>query len=159
MFKNFELMCDFRKIDFGNTDAQTESLTNPNLLIDGYYDMENRVNRLLTTSSFLVLGYKGSGKTALSEHLYLMSQKIDSIRVEKISLKDLAYKSIVKIVPGNDENETKAKVAWRWLLLVKSLFALVNDNEAVSDYKVEIDSTSEMFGDHSAQTVPPVALK
>lgn len=70
-------MCDFRKIDFGNTDAQTESLTNPNLLIDGYYDMENRVNRLLTTSSFLVLGYKGSGKTALSEHLYLMSQKID----------------------------------------------------------------------------------
>lgn len=140
-------MCDFRKIDFGNTDAQTESLTNPNLLIDGYYDMENRVKRLLTTSaSFLVLGYKGSGKTALSEHLYLMSQNSDSIRVEKISLKDLAYKSIVKIVPGNDENETKAKVAWRWLLLVKSLFALVNDNEAVSDYKAEIDSTSEMFG-------------
>lgn len=67
-------MWDFRKIDFGNTDAQTESLTNPNLLIDGYYDMENRVKRLLTTSSsFLVLGYKGSGKTALSEHLYLMS--------------------------------------------------------------------------------------
>lgn len=84
-------MEDFRKIDFGNTDAQTESQTNPKLLIEGYYDLDNRVERVLNTSSFLVLGYKGSGKTAISEHLYLKSQGSDVLMVEKVSLKDLAY--------------------------------------------------------------------
>lgn len=139
-------MIDYRKIDFGNTDAQTESQNNPKLLIEGYYDLENWTERLLNGSTFLVLGYKGSGKTALSEHLYLKSQKDDNIVVEKISLKDLAYNSIVKIVPSNEEKEIKAKVAWRWLLLVKSLFSLINDNDAVSDRTSDINETSRLFG-------------
>lgn len=84
-------MLDFRKIDFGNTDAQTESQNNPHLLIEGYYDLENRAERMLNTTAFLVLGYKGSGKTALAEHLYLKSKDDNSFVVEKISLKDLAY--------------------------------------------------------------------
>ena len=139
-------MADYRKIDFGNTDAQTESQNNPKLLIEGYYDLENWTERLLNGSTFLVLGYKGSGKTALSEHLYLKSHKEDNIVVEKISLKDLAYNSIVKIVPSNEEKEIKAKVAWRWLLLVKSLFSLINDNDAVSDRISDIEKTSQLFG-------------
>ena len=139
-------MIDYRKIDFGNTDAQTESQNNPKLLIEGYYDLENWTERLLNGSTFLVLGYKGSGKTALSEHLYLKSQKDDNIIVEKISLKDLAYNSIVKIVPSNEEKEIRAKVAWRWLLLVKSLFSLINDNDAVSDRTSDINETSRLFG-------------
>ncbi|WP_302214584.1 hypothetical protein [uncultured Prevotella sp.] len=53
-------MIDYRKIDFGNTDAQTESQNNPKLLIEGYYDLENWTERLLNGSTFLVLGYKGS---------------------------------------------------------------------------------------------------
>lgn len=138
-------MLDFRKIDFGNTDAQTESQNNPHLLIEGYYDLENRAERMLNTTAFLVLGYKGSGKTALAEHLYLKSKDDNSFVVEKISLKDLAYNSIVKIVPGGDEKEIKAKVAWRWLLLVKTLFSLNNDSEARSNKSDDIRKTIEMF--------------
>lgn len=48
-------MIDYRKIDFGNTDAQTESQNNPKLLIEGYYDLENWTERLLNGSTFLVV--------------------------------------------------------------------------------------------------------
>ena len=62
---------DFRKIQFGYTDAQTEGQECPNLMTDGYVDIEDVVSKALFSTIFLFLGYKGSGKSALSEHLRL----------------------------------------------------------------------------------------
>ena len=52
---------DFRKINFGKADAQEEGVECPRLLIDGYYEVNNVVQKVCQTSTFLILGYKGSG--------------------------------------------------------------------------------------------------
>ena len=65
---------DFRKIDFGRADAHTEGEDTPNLLKYGFVDIDQVVNKAVKTSTFLFLGYKGSGKSSLSEHLRLTTE-------------------------------------------------------------------------------------
>ena len=119
---------DFRKIVFGKADAQEEGVEYPELLKNGYYDNNNVVDQVYNTSKFLILGYKGSGKSALSEHLKL--SETEGVCVEQQSLKDFPYKLFSKIVAGDSEQEYKLKVSWRWLLLIQMLNSLRKDKDA-----------------------------
>lgn len=134
--KNINNM-DFRKIQFGKADAQEEGAECPNLLVDGYYEVNDIVHRVCNTSTFLILGYKGSGKSAFSEHLKLSAS--DNLRVDQQSLKDFPYKILSKIVTGESELEYKLKVSWRWLLLIQILSALRQDNEAKPSNRSQLE--------------------
>lgn len=128
---------DFRKIIFGKADAQEEGVECPQLLLNGYYDNNNLVQQVCNTSKFLLLGYKGSGKSALSEHLKLSESNGKCI--EQQSLKDFPYKLFSKIVSGDSELEYKLKVSWRWLLLVQMLNSLRNDKDANPKKSIDLD--------------------
>lgn len=119
---------NFCKIVLGKADAQEEGVEYPELLKNGYYDNNNVVDMIYTTSIFLILGYKGSGKSALSEHLKL--SEAEGVCVEQLSLKDFPYKLFSKIVAGDSEQEYKLKVSWRWLLLIQVLNSLRKDKDA-----------------------------
>ena len=119
---------DFRNIVFGRADAQEEGVEFPELLRNGYYDNNNIVNQVCTTSTFLILGYKGSGKSALSEHLKLSAS--ENLYVEQQSLKDFPYRLFSKLVTGDNEQDYKLKVSWRWLLLIQILTSLRKDDDA-----------------------------
>ena len=136
-------MKDFRKIIFGKTDAQEESAEFPNLLINGYLPIDNIINQALDTNKFLFLGYKGSGKSALSEHLKLTSD--ENTLVDQQSLKNFPYKTFGKIVSGDSEPEIKHKLAWRWLLLVRILQNLISDPDAKSTSEAEIQETIKLL--------------
>lgn len=118
---------NFRDIKFGKTDAQIESLEYPQLLVDGYFNTTNIVERATDKTTFLFLGYKGSGKSALSEHLKLSNS---DCMVDQIRLKDFPYNSLGNILTGEAEKEVKIKVAWRWLLLAYVLNSLKDDSTA-----------------------------
>lgn len=80
---------DFRKINFGLSDAQSERMDNPTLLTDGYLNVAQVIETVNNPRYFLFLGYKGSGKSALSEHLKLCE---DEYLVEQQPLKDFPFK-------------------------------------------------------------------
>ena len=127
---------DFRKINFGRIDAQTEGQDFPELLRDGYIDNANVVKRALESSVFLFLGYKGSGKSSLSEHLRLTID--EQYIIDQQGLKDFSFKNFSKIIPSDDEMVVKAKNAWRWLLAIKVLNNLHEDSDARSTDETEI---------------------
>lgn len=133
-------MYDFKAIKFGCIDAQVEGQDYPNLLKNGYINISQVVGTALETSKFLFLGYKGSGKSSLAEHLKLLDT--DVYQVDAIDMKDLAYKSFYKIISGEAEREIKAIYAWRWLLLIKILDNLLHDADAHSLKKEEIERFS-----------------
>lgn len=119
---------DIRNINFGCSDAHTECEDYPELLSDGYMDLSNVVNKALNTSAFLFLGYKGSGKSSLSEHLRLIDDK--SIFVDNQRLTNFSFSSFSKIFRGEGEKEIQAQDAWRWILCVKVLQNLIKDTDA-----------------------------
>ncbi|MCM1066454.1 MAG: hypothetical protein NC418_02650 [Muribaculaceae bacterium] len=118
---------DFRSISFGISDARSESRRHPTLLIDGYFDTMNVVERALEPGDFLFLGYKGSGKTALSEHLRLTNAQRSDVCITDIQMKSFPYKLFSKIVKGGSEPEAKYPTAWRWILLLYVLHSFDSD--------------------------------
>ena len=136
-------MADFRSIIFGKTDAQEESAEYPDLLIKGYFPVDDINNQVLKTNKFLFLGYKGSGKSALSEHMRLTAD--DNTYVDQQSLKNFPYKTFSKIVAGESEPEVKHKLAWRWLLLIRVLQDLILDPDAKASSEIELQKTRELL--------------
>jgi hypothetical protein len=133
---------DFRNIEFGRADGKEEASQLPNLLINGYYDSHKLAESAIHKHTFLFLGYKGAGKTALSEHIRLTNQNYNHF-VKNILLEDFPYKSFGKIIPGEAEAEAKLPVAWEWLLLLYVIESLKNDNSA----EIEDGSNIENFLD------------
>lgn len=127
---------DFRKIQFGCADAQTEGMDYPELITHGYVNIEEVVDKALNTNIFL--GYKGSGKSALSEHLSL--SVTDSTIIDQQGLKDFPFKAFNKIKLIDENPMLRAKSIWRWVLSIKILNNLVDDSSSVSVKQPEVDN-------------------
>lgn len=133
---------DFRKIKFGWADAHTEGIENPDLLKRGYINISNVVSAALGTNTFLFLGYKGSGKSALSEHLRLSS--LSEIVVDQQKLKDFPFSFFDKIYSSNDKL-LRYKTIWKYLLCVKIVSFLYEDEESRIKNKSNIDSIIDIL--------------
>lgn len=120
---------DFRKINFGLSDAQSERMDYPNLLKDGYLNISQVIETVNNPRYFLFLGYKGSGKSSLSEHLKLCEEEYI---VEQQPLTNFPFKFFDKVI--NSEDRTiKYKIIWRWLLCAYVLSALCKDLKQIKD--------------------------
>lgn len=122
------MIMDFRKINFGLSDAQSEGMDYPNLLIDGYVNIMQVVEQVNSPRCFLFLGYKGSGKSSLSEHLRLSE---DETVINQQPLKDFPFKFFEKIL-DSDDRTIKYKTIWRWLLCAEVLSSLCKDMDYVN---------------------------
>lgn len=114
---------DFTRINFGRADAHSEGEDFPILLKDGYLDIDSVVDQALNTSVFLFLGYKGSGKSSLSEHLRL---KYGEELIDQQGLNNFPFKLFDKVIDSPDKN-IRYKSTWRWLLSVKAFQNLYKD--------------------------------
>lgn len=118
---------DFLKINFGYASAQQEGTRAPDLLIDGYVDLHQISEEALDGPNFLVLGYKGSGKSAISERLRLLYQNNSEVFLTNIDLGDFPYTAFSAIVPGTESPQARYPSAWSWLLIIHLLASLDRD--------------------------------
>lgn len=109
---------EFLKINFGYASAQQEGTRSPDLLIDGYLDVHQISQNALDGPEFLVLGYKGSGKSAIAERLRLLHQNNSEIFLTNIDLADFPYTAFSQIVPGQEAPQSRYPTAWSWILLI-----------------------------------------
>jgi hypothetical protein len=129
-------MGEFQQIEFGFTDAHTESAEAPRLLRDGFLD-DGLVDRALTGRHFLFLGYKGSGKTAIAERARLLAEADPQLFVKVATLDEFSYGDF-KSAAGSTEPQARYPTVWKWLLLV-ALFGSLEEDEggkakAAGDY-------------------------
>ncbi|NPV63728.1 MAG: toll/interleukin-1 receptor domain-containing protein [Methanotrichaceae archaeon] len=111
----------FKDIEFGKADAQTERIYHPYLLLEGFFDELEYVDKLLKGYVFLVLGPKGSGKTAIASKLKLISDSDKGLNVSLNELENFPYSLFSKSFPSDELPEVKYTVQWEFLLLI-SLF-------------------------------------
>ena len=64
-------MIHFRDIPLGHASAELEGAYNPDLIVKGFLDPWSVLDKAKSGPEFLFLGYKGSGKSAIGEHLRL----------------------------------------------------------------------------------------
>jgi hypothetical protein len=122
---------DFSDIRFGYTSASAESVRQPRLLLEGFYDPHRLADRLAGGDDFLVLGHKGSGKSALGEHLWLQANERSESFVDFIDLRDFPYGSL-EAISNAEASPSLLQLGWAWLLLVRSFQSLMNDQAATA---------------------------
>ncbi|VFR77640.1 hypothetical protein RAN3_0507 [plant metagenome] len=118
---------DFLRINFGYASAQQEGSRAPDLLIDGYFDLHKISENSFKSANFLVLGYKGAGKSAVSERLKLLHQNDSDVFLTNIDLGDFPYATFSNIVPGTEAPQARYPTAWSWILLIHLLSSLERD--------------------------------
>ena len=108
----------FKSLRFGKTSAEKESIEWPDLLKQGYFDPHGLIRAAKQRGPFLFLGYKGSGKSAIGEHLRLTAAEDSQSFVRYVSIGDFPYTPFSKLIKGDIEPEAKYPTAWSWLMLL-----------------------------------------
>lgn len=105
------------ELRFGLADAEQEGVTEPDLLLAGYLDVHRTVEQVLKGDRYVVLGYKGAGKSAVSQHLKLRAERDPGLFVRVAYLSDFPYDEFLTLVPGRSDSDTRMPTGWCWLLL------------------------------------------
>jgi Cdc6-like AAA superfamily ATPase len=110
------------KIDFGiPSDARDEALAKPDFFRDSYLDQNELVEKAVRGREFVVLGPKGSGKTALAQIIRLRAaENNEALQVEVSDLSNFPYSSFHAVIPTTTEKNDYPQT-WSWLLLMKLL--------------------------------------
>ena len=126
-------MKHFKDITLGLASAEQESAYYPELVVKGFLDPWDVVEKARNGPEFLFLGYKGSGKSAIGQHLRLTSENDWNLFVTHMFLSDFPYGNFAKIVTGDAEPESRFPSAWQWLLTLTLLGSISKDHGASSD--------------------------
>jgi len=118
----------FSDFDFGYATAELESAANPALLLKGYLDLHDVDAEVLRGIKFLFLGYKGSGKSAIGEHLRLRADRSAMLFVDRVFLADFPFAEFGQIVQGPSAGPARYPAAWSWLMCLR-LMALVSGDQ------------------------------
>ena len=141
-------MIPFSHLKFGKASAELESAYFPELLLQGFFDLGGLVGQIRQGPTCLVLGYKGSGKSALGEHLRLTSESDPELFVKHVFLSDFPFSNFRKIVEGEAEPEVKYPTAWSWILLLALLDSFTKDEGAQShwdnDFSCSVDALQKV---------------
>src|ERR1022692_3086363 len=107
-----------KDLNFGFASADFESSHDPDLLLRGFVDPMNLVEEARDGRRFLFLGYKGSGKSALGEHLRLVAETDSHLFVRFVNIADVSFSTFSQILKGDREPEARYPTVWSWLLLL-----------------------------------------
>lgn len=129
----------FKEIEFGMAAAENERSIKPHLLIEGFLDAYGYVNDVLNGNKFLILGPKGSGKSAIGSKLELESADNNRLYVQTYYLEDFPYKKFSGILPGKEAPETKFPNHWEFLLLISFIDSFSKDSTCKSTGKMDIN--------------------
>lgn len=94
-------MCKLAGINFGHADSEKELLETPELFDSAFVDPRNYLDKLLYGLQFLVLGRKGSGKTAYGAKIRRLAMENLDIVAHACSLSDLNYSSFEHFADQN----------------------------------------------------------
>jgi hypothetical protein len=146
-----------RDLDFGMLDAGDEaSVPDSRSLLEGYYDHKSLARRIAAGSAWLVIGPKGSGKSACFEHLRL---DWNDSPVHFFSLWQLGgwpVGDVTKIQMGISDGDASAQGAWEFLLLLRLFDSLTSDQGATIPGEVlrlrkELEKLG-LLGNHDLRT-------
>lgn len=129
------------ELKLGYASAEEEGVSDPELLLQGYFDLNGLINEAKLGRKFLFLGYKGSGKSAISEHLRLSAIGDSQQFVTTTFLSDFPYTDFKNIIRGDAEAESKYPTAWSWLLLLNLFSSFAQDAGSPSISDIDFFST------------------
>lgn len=134
----------FGDLNFGFSSAHAESVRDPNLLLDGFFDPNGIAKKIRDGQPFIVIGQKGSGKSAIAEHLFLEARDSHDLFVDLVDLREFPY-HVLGDIGGDPSSPPLVKVGWTWLLLVRLMEKLLEDQGASNKSLASLKDASKQL--------------
>lgn len=147
-------MIRFSDINFRYSDAQEELLRAPELLRNAYVDANGILEDVFIPEKYLVIGAKGSGKSALSSKLQLERRWDLFVRADELEQFDF---SLLEKTGGERVAGSSISV-WQFLILIRflSLMQLDEKNIAVCERLMRVSSGLEKAGLHASEDLTKI---
>jgi hypothetical protein len=137
----------FSDINFKYTDASEEKVYSPEIIDECYVDVENILEKISEPAKYIVVGPKGSGKSALSSKLQREADGKWDRFVSTDELENFEFNLLEKT--GGDKGKVigGAISVWQFLLLVRILGLLLRD-EKFKELNAGVKSLADALEKH-----------
>ena len=125
-------MPPFYTLHFGQIDANQEAIDQPDLLTDGYFDYRAASYGVSSLRTWVLLGPKGSGKSAVLKNIELSWRQRWDRFFTYWSLSSFPVSDVGRIEMGQSPGGSRSQAAWEFLLLLRVLGSLSRDNSLSS---------------------------
>lgn len=122
-------MAQFRDINFRYTDAEEERLYAPELIEKAFVDINGILANIKYPEKFIVIGPKGSGKTALSSKLQMLQNTHWNLFVDNDILEQFEFPLLKKTGGQKGVSIGGALSAWQLILSIRLLPLLLKDEK------------------------------
>jgi hypothetical protein len=120
-------MAIFSTINFKYTDAEEERLYAPELIEEAYVDIDGVLASIRSPEKYIVVGPKGSGKTALSSKLQFMAKNAWDLFVDNDVLEQFEFALLNKTGGEKGTSIGGALTTWQLILTLRLLPLLLKD--------------------------------
>lgn len=93
-------LMNFKDLRFGYAAAEKEAAQDPRLLLQGFFEPARLRSDVAEGPRFLILGAKGSGKTAVTEHLRLQYDASSGFFFQRIELDQFPFRDFATLDAG-----------------------------------------------------------
>lgn len=114
-------MCKLSGINFGYADSEKELLETPELFDSAFVDPKNHLDKLLYKMQFLVLGRKGSGKTAYGAKIRRLAMENPDIVAQSCPLSNLNYSMFENFADQHVRGGRRFLNIWKYLLFLEMM--------------------------------------
>lgn len=132
---------------FGYADAQKELDREPEIFEQAFYDPHDYLKELIDGYKYLIVGRKGTGKSAYSSKLQKISKEETNLVVKQIKLNDFQFTTFKKCNVDSDiVGNNKYNLPWKIILLTNICKIFYDDFEIteVEEFNKVIDILKEM---------------
>lgn len=121
-----------RELRFGQLDASQEAIDEPELLLQGFYDYREAAYGLSSRQTWLLLGPKGAGKSAVLEHIRLSWRERWDRFFTPWDLRNFPVNDVRYMQTGQSTGAARAQSAWEFVLLLRVVESLAHDQGVVA---------------------------
>jgi hypothetical protein len=127
----------YRDLYFGLSDSRNEANENREAFVKSYVDLNGATTAIIKGEKFLVLGPKGTGKSALAWYLEASEFKGDHLALVR-DASDLPLAEVPRLQTGQEPGPERTVVAWKFILLCNYLELLLRDHGASIQSNLEV---------------------
>ena len=137
----------YRDLYFGMSDSRNEANANHEEFVRSYVDLRGTAEAVLKGQKFLVLGPKGTGKSALAWYLRL-TESSGAHLTNVLDASSLPLAEIPRLQTGQDAGPERTVIAWRFILLCNYLELLLRDKKCSFKSEKEVKRVASLLRDY-----------
>lgn len=134
----------YTNLYFGMSDSKNEVNEDPENFVRSFVDLGNATGALLSGGKFLVLGPKGTGKSALAWYLQA-SEAAGRHRAMVRDASSLPLDEVPRLQTGQQAGPERTVIAWKFILLCNYLELLLADNECSFQKPREVKRVAKLL--------------